>query len=157
MGHINVSRTIDAPVELVFGYVDDHKNTTKYMKDLTKWKPVGTQTHGEGSKFEVAMKAGPKVLDSAVLITQWVENKTIGWLSQSGFKQTGRWSFKSVRGSSTQATFDMEYEFPGGIAGKVLGKAAEPFVTMNIEHSVDALKDQTEKLAAKSSRAGGRG
>jgi uncharacterized membrane protein len=153
MGHINVTRSIEAPPESVFAYVDDYRNTTKYMKDLTKWQPVGEQTHGKGSHFEVAMKAGPKVLDSSVLITQWTENKVIAWVSQSGFKQTGKWSFKP-KGSGTEATFDMEYEFGGGIAGKVLAKAAEPFVKMNIESSVDELKRQTEKLKGKAAAKG---
>src|SRR2546421_1222488 len=148
MGHINVSRTINAPADVVFSHVDDYRNTTKYMKDLTKWKPVGSQTHGKGAHFEVAMKAGPKTLESSVLITQWVENRTIGWVSQSGFKQSGRWSFRSVKGV-TEATFDMDYEFGGGIAGKLLAKASEPIVKMNIEQSVDTLKQQAEKLAAK--------
>ncbi len=148
MGHITVSRSIEAPVESVFAYVDDYRNTTKYMKDLTKWAPVGSQTHGKGAHFEVAMKAGPKVLDSDVLITQWTENKVIAWKSESGFKQTGKWAFRAKAGA-TEATFDMEYEFGAGIAGKLLAKAAEPFVKMNIEASVDELKKQTEKLGAK--------
>ena len=143
MGHITVTRSIEAPLETVFAYVDDYKNTTKYMKDLTKWQPVGSQTHGKGSHFDVAMKAGPKVLDSSVLITQWTENKVIAWDSQSGFRQTGKWAFKA-KGGGCEATFDMEYEFGGGIAGKLLAKAAEPFVKMNIESSVDELKRQTE-------------
>src|SRR5258708_6727124 len=151
MGHITVTRSIDAPVETVFAYVDDYHNTTKYMKDLTKWKPVGSQTHGKGAHFEVAMKAGPRELGSTVLITQWTENKVIAWVSESGFKQTGKWAFKAKAGGC-EATFDMEYEFGGGIAGKLLAKAAEPLVKMNIESSVDELKRQTEKLGAKAGK-----
>ena len=148
MGHINVSRTIAAPVEAVFAYVDDYKNTTKYMKDLTKWQPVGSQTHGKGAEFAVAMKAGPKELGSDVLITEWTENRVIAWVSQSGFKQAGKWAF-TAKGDGCEATFDMEYEFPGGIAGKLLAKAAEPFVKLNIVSSVDELKRQTEIASAK--------
>jgi len=147
MGHITVSRTIEAPVEAVFAYVDDHRNTTKYMKDLTRWQPVGSQTHGKGAHFEVAMKAGPKVLDSDVLITQWTENKVIAWDSERGFKQTGKWTFKG-KGGGCEATFDMEYEFGGGMAGRLLAKVAEPFVRMNIEGSVDELKRQVERAVA---------
>jgi uncharacterized membrane protein len=150
MGRITVSRRIHAPVELVFGYVDDHRNTTKYMKDLTKWQPVGEKTHGKGAHFEVAMKAGPSTLDSSVEITAWTESKVIGWVSRKGFKQNGKWSFRAADGGS-EVTFDMEYEFGGGIAGRFLGKAAEPFVRSNIEKSVDALKAQTEKLAPRPS------
>jgi len=153
MGHITVSATIAAPVELVFGYVDDHKNTTKYMKDLVKWEPVGSQVHGKGSQFAVAMKAGPLTLDSSVEITEWAENQTIGWVSRKGLKQTGKWSFKPAGSGKTAATFDLEYELPGGIAGRVAGKVAEPIMRGNIERSVQDLKAQTEKLVGKSAKA----
>lgn len=151
MGRITITRAIAAPVETVFAYVDDHRNTTKYMKDLTKWKPAGEKTHGKGSEFEVGMRAGPTTLTSTVLITDWAENKVIGWTSRSGFKQSGRWSFKT-RGETTEATFEMEYEFGGGIAGKLLGRAAEPIVRANLEHSVGTLKTNTEKLARRGSQ-----
>jgi uncharacterized membrane protein len=147
MGRITVTKSIGAPVELVFDYVDDYRNTTKYMKDLTKWQPVGGKTHGKGSQFDVAMKAGPTTLDSSVEITTWTQGRAIGWVSRKGFKQTGTWSFKASKGG-TEVVFDMEYEFPGGIAGKLLSKAAEPIVRMNIERSVEALRGQAEQLAA---------
>ena len=117
MGHITISEDIAAPVDAVFDYVDEHSNTTKYMKDLTKWKPVGPNSHGKGAKFAVAMKAGPMTLSSVVDITTWTQNAAIGWTSVEGFKQTGRWTFTS-RGDGTTATFDLEYELPGGIASK---------------------------------------
>ena len=145
MGHITIRKTINAPVATVFAYVDDYKNTTKYMKGLTKWKPTGTETHGKGAQFDVAMRAGPSTLGSVVDITAWTENSTIGWVSRSGFKQSGKWAFRA-HGDRTDVTFDMDYAFGGGIAGRLVGKAAEPIVRMNLEQSVDALKTQTEKL-----------
>jgi uncharacterized membrane protein len=147
MGHITVTENVAAPVEAVFAYVDDHRNTTKYMKDLTKWAPVGSTTHGKGAKFAVAMKAGPMTLSSIVDITTWTENRAIGWTSREGFKQTGKWSFAAASGG-TDATFDMEYELPGGIAGRMLSRAAEPIVRSNIVQSVKALKRQVEGSAA---------
>ena len=71
MGRITVSDTIDAPAEVVFGYVDDHRNTTKYMQGLVKWKPTTNVTHGKRAQFEVGMKAGPTTLTSVVDITTW--------------------------------------------------------------------------------------
>lgn len=146
MGHITCTETVAAPVEAVFAYVDDYRNTTKYMKDLTKWKPAGDKVHGKGAKFEVAMKAGPMTLGSVVDITMWTENKTIGWTSREGFKQTGKWSFKA-HGEGTDATFDMSYELPGGLAGRMLSRAAEPIVRSNIEQSVKSLRTHVEKSA----------
>jgi uncharacterized membrane protein len=152
MGHITIKETIEAPVTEVFGYVDDYKNTTKYMKDLVLWEPTSDVVHGKGATFECGMKAGPTTLKSHLKMTSWVENKTIGWISTEGFQQTGKWQFKDKDGT-TEVVFDMEYELPGGIAGRVLGKAAEPVVRMNLEHSVAALKDVTERLAKKRSKA----
>ena len=152
MGHITTSEEIAAPVEAVFAFVDDHRNTTKYMKDLTKWAPVGSQTHGKGAQFQVAMKAGPMTLSSVVDITTWTENRAIGWKSSEGFKQTGKWTFKPSSGG-TEATFDMEFELPGGIAGRMMSRAAEPIVRSNIEASVRSLRSQVERSSKKPVKA----
>jgi hypothetical protein len=93
------------------------------------------------------MKAGPTTLTSVVDISTWLENKAIGWDSNEGFKQIGMWAFKP-KGDKTQVTFDMEYEFGGGIAGRLLGRAAEPIVRGNLQRSVETLKLHTEKLGA---------
>ena len=146
MSRITITEDIAAPVEAVFAFVDDYTNTTKYMKDLTKWAPVGSQSHGKGAKFDVAMKAGPLTLGSVVDITTWTENSAIGWTSVDGFKQKGRWGFKAS-GAGTSATFDMEYELPGGIAGRMLSRAADPIVRGNLEQSVRNLKAQVERKA----------
>jgi uncharacterized membrane protein len=151
MGHITCTEKIAAPVTVVFAYVDDHRNTIKYMQDLTKWAPVGSKTHGKGARFQVAMKAGPMTLSSVVDITTWTENHAIGWTSLEGFKQTGRWSFKK-EGDGTEATFDMDYELPGGIAGRMVSKVAEPIVRGNIEKSVRQLRSQVEKSSRQPAR-----
>jgi len=146
MGHITIEKTINAPVTTVFAYVDDYRNTTKYMKDLVKWQPTGKVTHGKGAQFDVGMKAGPTTLTSVVDITVWAENKSIGWNSREGFKQIGKWGF-TPHGERTDVTFALDYEFGGGIAGKLLGRAAEPIMRGNLQRSVDTLKMNTEKLS----------
>jgi uncharacterized membrane protein len=148
MGHITSSQGISASVDAVFAYVDDYRNTTKYMKDLTKWAPAGSLTHGKGASFQVAMKAGPITLGSVVDITTWAENSAIGWSSTDGFKQRGQWSFKAD-GERTKATFDLDYELPGGIAGRLLSRAADPIVRGNVDKSVRNLKSQVERAVRK--------
>ena len=148
MGHITVTQTIRAPVDKVFAYVDDYRNTTNYMKDLVRWEPAGSTTHGKGSRFALAMKAGPLTVEGEVEITTWTDRKAIGWTTRKGFKQDGAWTFRS-RGDSTEATFEVDYDFPGGIAGKVMARAAEPILKANLEASVRQLKELTEKLARK--------
>ncbi len=153
MGRITINDTIAAPVEVVFGYVDDHRNTTKYMQGLTKWKPTTDVTHGKGAKFETAMKAGPSTLGSVVDITTWTENKAIAWRAIDGFKHSGKWAFKAHGDGATDVTFEMEYEFGGGIAGRMLGRATEGVVRSNLQRSVKTLKQQTERLAGRKGAA----
>jgi uncharacterized membrane protein len=148
VGHISVTETIRAPIDTVFAYVDDYRNTTRYMKDLVKWEPAGSTTHGKGSRFALAMKAGPLSIEGEVEITTWTDRKAIGWTTRKGFRQDGAWSFRQ-RGDSTEATFEVEYELPGGFAGRVMAKAAEPILKGNLEASVRQLKAQTEGLAKK--------
>jgi uncharacterized membrane protein len=145
MGRITVTESIKAPVSTVFAYVDDYRNTTRYMKDMTKWEPVGSNTHGKGSRFALSMKVGPLNIDGEVEIDQWVENQAIGWKTKKGFKQDGSWSFQE-KGGATQATFSVDVDLPGGIAGKMMAKAVEPAIKSTLENSVKQLKAQTEKL-----------
>jgi uncharacterized membrane protein len=146
MGRITVTESIKAPVSTVFAYVDDYKNTTRYMKDMTRWDPVGSKTHGEGSRFALSMKVGPLNIDGEVEIDQWVENQAIGWKTKKGFRQDGSWSF-TEKGGGTEATFSVDFDLPGGIAGKMMAKAVEPAIKSTLEGSVKQLKAQTEKLA----------
>ena len=67
MAHITVTETIGAPVATVFAYVDDYRNTTKYMKDMTKWEPAGDKTHGKGSRFALSMPGAESRLNPPAL------------------------------------------------------------------------------------------
>jgi uncharacterized membrane protein len=144
MASITVSETIDAPVSAVFAYVDDYRNTIKYMKDMTKWEPAGDKTHGKGTRFALSMKVGPLTIDGEVEVDAWEENRTIGWKTKKGFRQDGSWSFRE-KGGGTEAAFTVEYDLPGGIAGKMMAKAIEPALKATLQGSVKQLKDQTEK------------
>lgn len=151
MGHISITEHIAVPPEQAFAYVDDHTHTTAYMKALERWEPAGRKVHGKGARFAVAMKAGPLTLSSVVEITQWTENRVIAWRSTEGFRQTGRWTFRAG-GEGTDATFELEYELPGGIAGRVLARAADPIIRANLEASVGQLRTQLEKQSRRTGR-----
>jgi uncharacterized membrane protein len=145
MTHLAASALINAPVEKVFAFTDDYHHTTAYMHGLSKWEPAGSKTHGMGATFAVGMKAGPLTIDGVVEITDWAENRLIGWTSRSGINQSGRWSFRS-RGADTQVSLDEDIQLPGGIAGRVVARLAEPVLRGNAEKSVVALKAQIETL-----------
>ena len=145
MGNIRIEQTVNAPLEVAFGYVDDYRNTPGYTEGLVSWEPVGDKTHGVGAAFTAVMALGGTKQSSTLEITSWRENELIGWSPLKGFKQSGTWRF-AANGAKTDVVFDVDYEFPGGIAGKVLAKAIEPFVRANITKTVHNLRDKLEAL-----------
>ncbi|GAC1336926.1 MAG: hypothetical protein NVSMB29_00500 [Candidatus Dormibacteria bacterium] len=139
VSRVQHTEQIDAPVEAVFAFVDDYRNTTKYTKDLSRWQPVDAgKTHGKGAMFDLAMTAGPVKIESTVEMDRWTENREIGWHSIRGSKLGGSWNFKASRGG-TEATLTLEYELPGGIAGRIMARGAEPVVRGNVQRSVQTL------------------
>ena len=146
MGRITVTESINAPVSTVFAYVDDYRNTTKYMKDMTRWEPAGDTTHGKGSRFALSMKVGPLTIDGEVEVDAWEENRVIGWKTKKGFRQDGSWQF-TEKGGGTEAAFTVDYDLPGGMAGKMMAKVIEPALKATLQGSVKQLKSQTEPVA----------
>ena len=145
MAHIELSGRIDAPVGVVFGYVDDWSNTTKYMEGLTTWEPAGEVTHGLGSTFDAALQVGPTSIDSVLEITTWEQDRSLGWEPRKGIKQSGTWTFEPD-GDATTVTITVDLTFPGGLAGRLLGKTTEPLLKAQVQKSLNALKAQVEGL-----------
>lgn len=146
MPRISVSTTIAATPEQVYGYVEDHANTVKYVHGITSWTPVGDQVHGLGSTFTAQMQVGPSTLDSTLQITTAEPGKELSWVPTAGFKQSGAWRFRAD-GAGTRTDFEVDITFPGGLAGKVFGKTVEPAIRANVKKTVENLKTQVEAQA----------
>lgn len=145
MGKASAETTVDAPPAVVFAYLDDYRNTPKYMAGLKKWEPAGDKTHGEGAMFLGAMDAAGQTLESTLEITTWRQDEAIGWTPRDGFKQGGQWTL-TPEGDGTRVSLAVEFSFPGGFAGKAVAKMAEPVVKNNVRQSVAKLKSQVEEL-----------
>ena len=143
MGKASAETVIAASPSEVFAYVDDYQNTPKYMHGLKSWEPAGEQTHGVGAVFIGKMDA-VKTWESTLEITQRDEDEAIAWIPTKGFKQGGAWQF-APEGDGTRVTLTVDYEFPGGLAGKAVAKAAEPVVKQNVQKSVEKLKQLMEQ------------
>lgn len=148
MVDIHHSSTANAPVGLMFDYMDDYRMVPRWMFGLDRMEPTTEQTSGVGATFDGAMKLGPKTLHSTVEVTQWEKDTVIGMTSIKGFKNHSTWRFDPVDDEHTRLTVDFTYELPGGPAGKLLGKVIEPFVAVAIKHTESQLRDQVEKLHA---------
>lgn len=141
--HIHKETECAAPVEKVFAYVADYRNTPDWLYGISKFVPTTELDYGLGSVFEGSMNLGV-TLHSTVEVTKFEEGRMFEFESIKGFKNASHWTFEASSPTTTLIKADVQYELPGGLAGKALGKAIEPFVKIAVKHSSEHLA----KLAA---------
>lgn len=147
MGHIHRSAVASADVSTGFAYVDDYRNVPDWMFGVTRFDPVGEQTQGLGSIFDVTMQLGPKALHSRVRITEWEQDALIVLDSIDGITSSSTWRFSPTADGGTELTVDFDYTLPGGLLGKALSKVVEPIVGTAIAHTEATLRRKVEEKA----------
>ncbi|WP_067535179.1 SRPBCC family protein [Nocardia crassostreae] len=146
MVHIHHRGEAAVPVEFAFEYMADMANWTDFVYGLQSFTLVGDVPHRTvGALYEGAMKLGV-VLKATVKLTEYVENQVFASESVSGFSNQSRWQFESLGPERGAVTVDVHYQLPGGLAGKALGKAIEPFVAIAIKHTETKLTHILEEL-----------
>jgi uncharacterized membrane protein len=156
------STVVDRPAAEVFAFVDDYKNTTKYLVGMTEYKPTTKQVSGKGSRFKLVKKTtGLPDIKSEIEITAWEQDKRIDFESVSGFENGGSYTF-TPRGAGTVVklvnTYDITSLIGGGgglfgglkkAAGGALGKAAEGQARKDLTNSLENLKSLVEAAGKK--------
>jgi uncharacterized membrane protein len=148
---------IDRPLSEVFAFVDDYRNTTRYVVGMTQYKPTTKQTSGLGARFSMVKKTtGLPDIKSEIEITGWEANRRIAYESISGFENSGTYTF-SGKGQRTTVklanTFDITTllggggGFLGGLKKAALGatrSVAEGQARKDLTTSLDKLKTVVE-------------
>lgn len=140
MPHIHHEGVAEAPVSVVFDYVDDYRNTTTWLFGLSSFEPSTSLVQGLGSKFDGTFAVKPIKLRSSVEIVEWEKDKVIALKSYQGFQLSSTWHFTATGDQTSSLVVDFVYELPGGLAGKAMGKAMEPIVALSIRHSDESLR-----------------
>jgi len=148
---------IDRPIAEVFAFVDDYRNTTRYIVGMTQYRPMTDKTSGNGSRFAMVKKTtGLPDIKSEVEIHGWEQDQKIAFKSISGFENSGRYTF-TTRGGKTNVKLVNEYDITsllgggGGLfggfkkaAGGALSKAAEGQARKDLTGSLDKLRELVE-------------
>ena len=147
MGHIHRIAATTAPVAAGFAYVDDYRNVPDWMFGVTRFEPVGDQSQGLGSVFDVTMQLGPKALHSRVRITEWEQDRLIVLDSIGGISSSSSWQFAPTPSGGCELSVDFDYTLPGGLLGKALAKIVEPIVGTAIAQTESTLRRRVEELS----------
>lgn len=148
---------IDRPVGVVFSFVDDYANTTRYIVGMTRYKPTTKVTSGKGARFELVKKTtGLPDIKSVIEITEWEKDRKIVFDSVSGFENGGSYSFTS-RGDRTTVMLANSYDLTsllggggglfGGLkkaAGGAISRVSEGQARKDLTTSLEKLKDLVE-------------
>jgi hypothetical protein len=73
---------------------------------------IHRRVRGLGARFRVLMKVGSIEAGGTVRITDWVNDELIGWSSEAGIHQRGRWTVQPATGG-TEVGLEIEYELSG--------------------------------------------
>ncbi len=151
---------IDRPVGDVFSFVDDYRNSTRYVVGMTEYKPLTKQLNGKGSQFRFVKKTtGLPDIKSQIEITDWDKDRKITFKSFAGFENGGTYTF-TARGDSTVVRLSNTYDLGsliggnrggllGGLAKAAASKAAEGQVRRDLTTSLENLRNLVEKEIAR--------
>ena len=145
MVHVQHVSTIAVPRDFAFDYVADFRNGGEWVFGVTKLEIVGQTQYGLGAVCDGSIKLGPTTLHSHTKIVRWQPPDIVALESVKGFVHRSTWAFSKAGDETTELVADISYELPGGLAGRALGKAIEPFVGIAVRHSDKALRQVLEQ------------
>jgi uncharacterized membrane protein len=141
------TESCNAPLDVAFDYVADHRNVPEWMFGVEGFDVVGDQESGVGAEFEATIHLGAR-LRSRIRAVEWEENRAIGMDSVSGIPVRSRWYFAADGPERTTVTARVSYEPPFGPAGRMMSKVMEPFVKRAVADSAGRVIANVERLAA---------
>jgi uncharacterized membrane protein len=133
MAELKKTVTINAPVEKVFGYLEDPTNLPEIWPSMVEAKDVQRLPNGGTSYRWVAKMAGMR-FEGTSEYTEYVANQRIVDKTKGGIEGTITWTFQPNAGG-TKVTFDGEYTLPIPL----LGKVAEGFIVKANEQEIETL------------------
>ena len=135
--------SIDAPIEKVFGYVEDPANVPEYWPSVIEVKDVESLPGG-GFKYRWVYKMAGVRFEGGTETTDFVVNERTVSENTGGVSGTVTWTYQSEAGK-TQVTFEAEYI----VNVPLLRKLAESFlVKLNEQEAEDILANVKAKMEA---------
>ena len=142
MAKAEKSITINAPVEKVFAFIDEHANIPQIWPSLVEVTDIKSLPNGGYSDRFVYKMAGIRLEGTSEAI-EYVANQRTVTENKGGIEGTVTWTYETEDGG-TKVTFEVEYTVPV----PVLGKLAESLIVKLNEREAETLlanvKDRME-------------
>lgn len=143
MTQILSSSTISVPTTFAFDYVTDFSLMPEWLYGIQEIRCVNNVPSGVGARYEGSIKVGA-TLRSSIEVTAQEPNRLLATESRAGITNQTSWLFRELAEELTEIHMTIDYELPGGIAGRVLAKAIEPFISTSVTSTERNLKSNLE-------------
>jgi len=143
MVQIQSSSTISVPTAFAFDYVTDFTLMPEWLYGIQEIRCINGIPNGVGSRYEGAIKLGA-TLRSAIEVTAHEPNRLLATESRAGIVNQSSWRFRELAEELTEIHTTIDYELPGGLAGRLLAKAIEPFISIGVASSERTLRSNLE-------------
>ena len=133
MAKVEKTIAINAPIEKVFGYVEEPTNLPEIWPSLVEAKDVQRLPNG-GTSFRWVYKMAGVRFEGTSEDTDYVANQRVVSKTKGGIESTVTWTFQPEAGG-TKVTYEAEYTVPIPL----LGKLAESFIVKQNEGEAELI------------------
>ena len=116
MPRIRKSITINAPVEKVFEYISDPKNTLEWWSNVTAVRDITGQGERQSWTFDYKMMGKQFTAKAKVISSRRNNDRRVE--SKGGMDAKWYWEFRPV-GGGTQLRWVMDYTIPFPVLGMI--------------------------------------
>jgi len=141
MPTINNSINISAPVEKVFAYLSDPRNSTEWFVGMTENTDVSGSGVGQHSRWTYTMIGIPFHGDSK--LTEHVPNQRLVYEQTGGITSIMTFTFAPHEGG-TKLGLDIDYTIPVPVLGKLAEKVVFKRNQREAQMSMENIKERSE-------------
>jgi hypothetical protein len=130
--------------ERAFDYFADYRHVAQVLEGVSKWRPIGAKTKGEGARYAVEMTAMGFPLRNVLRLSRWRRPEEIAWVSESGLiKQEGGFEFTEVA-RGVRIRLRIAYEPPASVIGAAVAHRLDGLVRRRLERALERIRDTLE-------------
>ena len=146
MTRTEVSRTIDAPLDLVFQTVADIKNYSKAVPDIVKVEFIGDQQSGLGTRFRETRLMKGKEASTELEVTEFEENRKIRLVTDSNGCIWDSVFETEEKDGAVELSLPMDAK-PYRLLQRIVTPLINKMIAGAVESDMDAVKVYCEKKA----------
>ena len=140
MVKIRKSIEIKAPLEKVFAYVVDGENAPEWHPSVKKAKRI-TGEVGKTSVMRYVAIVGKKKYEFETKVLKYEKNKRyVDVMTKGPLKKYVHVGTFERTEDGSRYIFDLDYEFPWGVIGKIVAKLRKSKVEKETEKSLENIK-----------------